>query len=88
VLDKDEPPILLGKIRTKSGECTPALNGCLTNTLIYHAAAQGVKIDEVESILAGDIDFQGRLGRPRKLEMDTRKSKSHSKLSLTLQKKE
>jgi hypothetical protein len=56
--------------------------------MIYHAAAQGVKIDEVESILAGDIDFQGRLGRPRKLEMDTRKSKSHSKLSLTLQKKE
>lgn len=88
MLDKDEPPTLLGKIRTKSGRVHSSLNGCLTTTLIYHAAAQGVKIDEIESILAGDIDFQGRLGRPRKLEMDTRKSKSHSKLSLTLQKKE
>jgi uncharacterized OsmC-like protein len=37
----------------------------LTTTLIYHAAAQGVKLDEVESILAGDIDIQGLLGRPR-----------------------
>ena len=90
MLDKDEPPILLGENHGPNpAECTlAALNGCLTTTLIYHAAAQGVKIDEVESILAGDIDIQGLLGRPRKLEMDTRKSKSHSKLSLTLQKKE
>jgi uncharacterized OsmC-like protein len=38
------------------------LNGCLTTSLIYHAAAQGIKIDEVESTLAGDLDLHGFLG--------------------------
>lgn len=77
-----------GKSGPNPAECTlAALNDCSTTTLIYHAAAQGVKLDEVESILAGDIDIQGLLGRPRNLEMDMRKSKSYSKLSLTLQKK-
>jgi len=36
----------------------------LTTTLIYHAAAQGVVIDEVESLLSDDIDLQGYLGMP------------------------
>jgi uncharacterized OsmC-like protein len=39
-----------------------ALAGCLTTSLIYHAAAQGIKIDEVESTLDGDLDLQGFLG--------------------------
>ena len=39
-----------------------ALNGCLTTSLIYHAAAQGIKIEEVESILSGDLDLHGFLG--------------------------
>jgi uncharacterized OsmC-like protein len=39
-----------------------ALNGCLTTALIYHAAAQGIKIDEIESSLTGDADLQGFLG--------------------------
>ena len=43
------------------------MNGCLTTTLIYHAAAQRVKIDEVESTLAGDIDIQGLLGMSEKV---------------------
>lgn len=34
----------------------------MTTTLIYHAAAQRVVIDEVESTLSGDIDLQGYLG--------------------------
>jgi len=40
------------------------LCSCLTTTLIYHAAAQGVVIDEVESLLSDDIDLQGYLGMP------------------------
>jgi uncharacterized OsmC-like protein len=44
-----------------------ALNGCLTTSLIYHAAAQGVKIDEVESTLSGDLDLQGFLGMSEKV---------------------
>lgn len=38
------------------------LNGCLTTSLIYHAAAQGVKIVEVETTLSGDLDLHGFLG--------------------------
>lgn len=34
-------------------------SGCLTTSLIYHAEAQDVEIDEVESILSGDLEIQG-----------------------------
>jgi uncharacterized OsmC-like protein len=44
-----------------------ALNGCLTTTLVYHAAAQGIKIEEVESTLSGDLDIQGLLGMSDKV---------------------
>ena len=67
VFDKDEPPVLLGKdLGANPVEyALAALNGCLTTTLIYHAAAQGIKIEEVESILTGDLDIQGLLGMSR-----------------------
>jgi uncharacterized OsmC-like protein len=69
VFNKDEPPVLLG---TDQGAnpveyALAALNGCLTTSLIYHAAAQGVKIDEVESTLSGDLDLQGFLGMSEKV---------------------
>ena len=69
VFDKDEPPVLLG---TDEGAnpveyALAALNGCLTTSLIYHAAAQGVKIHEVESTLSGDLDLQGFLGMSEKV---------------------
>jgi len=38
-----------------------ALSSCLTTTIIYHAAAQGVVIDEVETTLSDDVDLQGFL---------------------------
>ena len=62
--DEDEPPVLLGEdYGANAGEyALAALSSCLTTTLIYHAAAQGVVIDEVESTLSGDIDLQGYLG--------------------------
>jgi hypothetical protein len=41
------------------------LNGCLTTALIYRAAAQGIKIDEVESSLTNDVDLQGFLRMER-----------------------
>lgn len=64
VIQKDEHPILLG---TDTGAnpveyALAALAGCLTTSLVYHAAAQGIKIDEVESTYAGDIDLHGFLG--------------------------
>ncbi len=60
----DEPPLLL------SGDKGPnpveyaltALAGCLTSTLIYHAAAKGIAIKGVESRLEADLDLRGFLG--------------------------
>ncbi len=63
-LDADEPSILAG---TDLGanpveHLLHALAGCLTSTLVYHAALRGIKIDELESSLEGDIDLRGFLG--------------------------
>ena len=60
----DEPPVLLGEnYGANAGEyALTALSGCLTTALIYHAAAQGIKIEEVETTLSGDVDLHGFLG--------------------------
>jgi uncharacterized OsmC-like protein len=64
ILDADEPPILLGEDHGANPVeyVLTALAGCLTTSLVYHAAANGIKIDEVESSLEGDLDLQGFLG--------------------------
>ena len=64
VFEKDEPPVLLGEDRGANPVeyVFAALDGCLTTSLIYHAAAQGVKIDEVETSFSGDLDLHGFLG--------------------------
>ncbi len=63
-LDADEPPVLL------SGDKGPnpveyALTGlasCLMTSLVYHAAAKGIQVEEVEAKLEGDLDLHGFLG--------------------------
>ena len=64
VFEKDEPPVLLGEDHGANPVeyALAALNGCLTTSLIYHAAAQGVNIEEVETTLSGDLDLHGFLG--------------------------
>ncbi|NLI81925.1 MAG: OsmC family protein [Deltaproteobacteria bacterium] len=63
-LDADEPPVLLGE----DGGPNPVeylltgLAGCLTSSLVYHAAAKGIEIRKVESRLEGDLDLRGFLG--------------------------
>jgi uncharacterized OsmC-like protein len=37
------------------------LAGCLTTTLVYHAAVRGIKLNSVKSTLEGDIDIHGLL---------------------------
>jgi uncharacterized OsmC-like protein len=63
VFVKDEPPILLGNDKNANPVeyALTALAGCLTTSLVYHAAAKGVKIDKIESTLEGDIDLRGFL---------------------------
>ncbi len=64
VVDSDEPKIMAG------GDVAPnamefvlhGLASCLTNTLVYHAAVQGIEIEAVESNLEGDMDARGMLG--------------------------
>ena len=71
VLDADEPPVLLGEDEGANPVeyVLHALAACLTTSMVYHAAARGIKIEEVESTLEGDLDLQGFLG----LKEDVRK---------------
>lgn len=64
MFEKDEPPILLGEDRGANPVeyALAALAGCLTTSLVYHAATMGIKIDQVESTLEGDLDLHGFLG--------------------------
>jgi uncharacterized OsmC-like protein len=64
VLDAGEPAILLG---TDTGPnpaeyLLHALAACVTTSLVYSAAARGVRLTSVESTLEGDLDVQGALG--------------------------
>ena len=63
-VDAGEPAILLG---TDTGPnpaefLLHALAACLTTSLVYVAAARGVRLTKVESTLEGDMDVQGALG--------------------------
>ena len=63
-IEMDEPPLLLGNDRAANPVETAlaALAGCLTTTLVFQAAEQGVRIDELESKIEGDVDLRGSLG--------------------------
>lgn len=62
--DADEADILLGEDTGPNPVeyLLTGLAGCLTSSLIYHAAAKGIEIRGVESRLEGDLDLQGFLG--------------------------
>src|SRR3712207_3301822 len=63
-VDAGEPAVLLG---TDTGpnpaeHLLHALAACLTTSLVYVAAARGVRLTHVESRLEGDMDVRGCLG--------------------------
>lgn len=60
----DEPPVLCGRnLGPNPVEyLLVALSGCLTTSLVAHAAARGITIRKVESRYEGDLDLQGFLG--------------------------
>lgn len=64
VFDADEPKVLLGEDRGANPVeyVLHALAGCLTTSLVYHAAARGIRLDSVESRFEGDLDLRGFLG--------------------------
>lgn len=64
ILDADKPPVLLGEDHGANPVeyVLHALAADLTTSLVYHAAARGIRIESVESRLEGDLDLQGFLG--------------------------
>jgi uncharacterized OsmC-like protein len=69
VLEADEPAILLGKDAAANPveHLLHALAACLTTSMVYHAAARDIQIEEVESSLEGDLDLHGFLELDRNI---------------------
>ncbi len=63
-LDAGEPQVLLGRDEAPNPVeyVLHALAACVTSSMVYHAAAKGIAIQQVESRLDGDIDLHGFLG--------------------------
>jgi uncharacterized OsmC-like protein len=78
-LDADEPPLLLGNDNGPNPVeyALTALASCMTTTMVYHAAAQGIRVESVESWLEGDLDLHGFLG----LKDDVRKGYENVRVS-------
>jgi uncharacterized OsmC-like protein len=62
-VEADEPAVLLGRDEAPNPVeyLLHALAACLTTSMVYHAAARGIEIEEIESSLEGDIDLHGFL---------------------------
>ncbi len=63
-IDADEPRIAAGNDSAPNSMeyVLHALATCLTGTLVYHAAVQGIEIEAVESSYTGDMDVRGLFG--------------------------
>lgn len=63
-LEAGEPEVLLGRDEGPNPVeyLLTGLAGCLTSSLVYHAAAKGIEVRGVESRLEGDLDLRGFLG--------------------------
>ena len=59
-----EPPILLGNNEGANPVefLLHALAGCVTTTIVLHASARGIVLEELSTELEGDIDVQGLIG--------------------------
>ena len=70
-LKADEPAVLLGKDLAANPveHLLHALASCITTSMVYHASARSIRIDEVESSFEGDVDLpvDGEMVRGRPL---------------------
>ena len=68
-LQADEPVILLGNDTAANPVeyLLHALASCLTTSMVYHASARGIQIDQVESSFEGDLDLHGFLNLDPKI---------------------
>lgn len=60
----DEPPVLLGDDTGANPVeyLLHALAGCMTTSMVYHAASRGIVIEALESAIEGDLDIRGFTG--------------------------
>ena len=63
-MDADEPAVLLSTDKGANPVefILHGLAGCMTTSMVYHAAARGVEIGAVDSTFEGDLDLRGFLG--------------------------
>lgn len=63
-LEADEHQVLLGEDKGPNPVeyLLAGLSGCLTSSLVYHAAARGIKVRGLQSRVEGDLDLRGFLG--------------------------
>ncbi len=83
VMDNDEPDVLLGADNGANPVeyVLHALAGCITTTLVYHAAARGLHIESVSSSYEGELDLQGFLG----LDPNVRRGYQNIKVTFDIQ---
>jgi uncharacterized OsmC-like protein len=64
IIHADEPVALLGRDQAPNPAeyLLKALAACVTTSMVYHAAARGIEIAEVESTIEGEVDVRGFLG--------------------------
>ncbi len=89
-LEEDEPPLLLGEdIGPNPVEyLLVGLIGCLTSSMVYHAAAKGIEIHGIESRLEGDIDLRGFLGLSKEVPVGYGNIRVYFKIDADLSEKE
>jgi uncharacterized OsmC-like protein len=63
-LANDEPDVLLGQDNAPNPAeyVLHALAGCMTTSMMYHAAVHGLEVEKVTSTLEGELDLRGFLG--------------------------
>jgi uncharacterized OsmC-like protein len=92
IFNLDEPPVLLGKNQGANPVeyLFVALSGCLTTTMIAHAAARGIEIKGVQSRYEGDLDVRGFLGISEDVQVGFQKIRVYFKIdgNLSEQQKE
>jgi uncharacterized OsmC-like protein len=78
----DEPPVLLGKDEGANPVeyLLTALSSCMTTSLAYHAAAQGIEIEGIESNYEGDLNAQGFLDLDPNVRNGFREIRAHFKV--------
>jgi uncharacterized OsmC-like protein len=81
----DEPVFLAGQDAAPNPVefILHALAGCLTTTLVYHAAVRGIEVGGIETELEGDLDLRGIFG----LSPSVRKGYQDVRVHMTVQSK-